>query len=47
MPKRWLVCVDGKSAETMADVLGKDLEVYNKEKEAFLRDLKHFHETRG
>ncbi|XP_050307995.1 AT-rich interactive domain-containing protein 2 isoform X5 [Anthonomus grandis grandis] len=31
----------------MADILGKDPATYSREKEAFLRDLKHFHDTRG
>lgn len=31
----------------MAKILGKDTATYAKEREGFLRDLQHFHETRG
>ncbi|KAL1509667.1 hypothetical protein ABEB36_004373 [Hypothenemus hampei] len=31
----------------MADILGKDEATYSKERNGFLRDLRHFHETRG
>lgn len=31
----------------MAKILGKDIATYAKEREGFLRDLQHFHETRG
>ncbi|CAH1968878.1 unnamed protein product [Acanthoscelides obtectus] len=31
----------------MANILGKDPATYSKERDGFLRDLQHFHETRG
>ncbi|KAG5888382.1 hypothetical protein JTB14_035688 [Gonioctena quinquepunctata] len=31
----------------MAKIIGKDPATYSKEREAFLRDLQHFHEIRG
>ncbi|XP_030747201.1 AT-rich interactive domain-containing protein 2 isoform X3 [Sitophilus oryzae] len=31
----------------MAEFLGKDQATYSKERDGFLRDLRHFHETRG
>lgn len=31
----------------MADILGKDQATYSKEHDGFLRDLQHFHDTRG
>ncbi|CAH1128873.1 unnamed protein product [Ceutorhynchus assimilis] len=31
----------------MAEILGKDEATYSKEKECFLKELRHFHETRG
>ena len=31
----------------MAKILGKDPSTYPKERDGFLRDLQHFHETRG
>lgn len=31
----------------MAEILGKDEATYSKERDGFLRDLRHFHETRG
>jgi AT-rich interactive domain-containing protein 2 len=31
----------------MAKILNKDPVTYEKERENFLKDLRHFHETRG
>lgn len=31
----------------MAEILNKDPTVYQRERDAFIRDLKHFHEARG
>ncbi|XKL64468.1 hypothetical protein PGB90_004554 [Kerria lacca] len=31
----------------MADILKKDPAIYQRERDSFIRDLKHFHEARG